>query len=87
MAESGGTFERLFDELKRRKVFRVAIGYLALAWLIAQISDLVLENFDAPGWVIKTILYLLAAGFPVVVFLAWVFEVTPDGVAVEREGE
>ena len=80
MAESGNAFEQLVDELKRRKVFRVAIAYLALAWLIAQISDLVLENFDAPGWIIKTILYLLAIGFPAVLFLAWVFELRPEGV-------
>ena len=51
-------------ELKRRNVFRVGIAYLLAAWLIAQVSELALDSFQAPGWVIKTLLFVLAIGFP-----------------------
>ena len=52
----------LFEELKRRNVVRVGVVYLIVAWLLAQVSDLMLENFEAPGWVIKVIL-LSDSGF------------------------
>ena len=55
----------LFSELKRRNVFRVAAAYVIVAWLLAQVADLALENFGAPDWVIKTILLLLVLGLPV----------------------
>ena len=74
-------------ELKRRNVFRVGVAYLVVAWLIAQVSDLVLENFGAPDWVIKTVLYLLAAGLPVAVILAWAFELTPEGIKRDSEAQ
>jgi hypothetical protein len=54
----------LFTELKRRNVFRVAAAYIIVAWLLAQVADLALENFGAPDWVIKTILLLLILGLP-----------------------
>jgi TolB-like protein len=71
-------------ELKRRNVFRVGAAYVVVAWLIAQVSDLVLANFGAPDWVIKTVLYLLAAGLPVAVILAWAFELTPEGIKLDK---
>jgi hypothetical protein len=54
----------LFEELKRRNVFKVGTAYVVLAWLLAQITDVFLEPFGAPDWVIKTILLVLVAGFP-----------------------
>ena len=48
-----------FEELKRRNVFRVGIAYVIISWLLAQVGDLMLENFGAPGWVIKTFLGFL----------------------------
>ena len=70
----------LFNELKRRKVFRVSIAYLFIAWLVAQVLQLVFESFGTPDWAIKTVLVMLAAGFPFAVFLAWAFEITPKGI-------
>lgn len=69
-----------FNELKRRKVFRVGTGYLLIAWLIAQILQLIFESFGTPDWAIKTVLVLLATGLPIALFLAWAYELTPEGL-------
>jgi TolB-like protein len=76
---------RLFEELKRRNVFKVGTAYVVLAWLLAQITDVFLEPFGAPDWVIKTILLLLVAGFPVALLFAWAFELTPEGIKKEKD--
>jgi hypothetical protein len=70
----------VFTELKRRKVFKVGFAYLFIAWLVAQILQLVFESFGTPDWAIKTVLVLLAAGFPFALFFAWVYEITPEGI-------
>ena len=75
----------LFNELKRRNVFRVGVAYVIISWLLAQVADLMLENFGAPDWVIKTFLGFLIIGFPLALFFAWAFELTPDGVKRESE--
>ncbi len=75
----------LIEELKRRNVFRVGIAYVVIAWLLLQVSDVVLNNIAAPGWVFKAILLVLALGFPLVLFFAWVFELTPEGLKKEKE--
>jgi TolB-like protein len=75
----------LFEELKRRNVFRVGVAYVVMAWLLAQVADLFLENFNAPQWVIQSVLVLLVIGFPLALFLAWAFELTPDGVKKEKD--
>ena len=75
----------LFEELKRRNVFRVAVGYIVSSWLLVQVADIVLENIAAPGWVMQTIMLVLALGFPVVVFFSWAYEVTPEGIKRESE--
>jgi TolB-like protein/Tfp pilus assembly protein PilF len=75
----------LIVELKRRNVFKVGAAYAVLAWLLAQVSDIFLENFGAPDWVIKTILLLLVIGFPLALFFAWAFELTPEGVKREKD--
>ncbi|MEJ2257552.1 MAG: hypothetical protein P8X98_11210 [Woeseiaceae bacterium] len=75
----------LFNELKRRKVFKVGLAYVLVAWLIAQVLQLVFESFGTPDWVIKTVLVLLAAGFPLALFLAWAFEMTPKGLKRDRD--
>ncbi len=73
------------NELKRRNVFRVGIAYVIVSWLLAQVADLMLENFGAPGWVIKSFLGFLIIGFPLALFFAWAFELTPEGVKREAE--
>jgi len=75
----------LFGELKRRNVFRVAVAYAIIAWLTAQIVDLVLDNIEAPSWIIQVLFLLLAVGFVVAVIFSWAFEVTPEGVKLERD--
>ncbi len=76
---------QFFKELQRRNVVRVSIGYIVSSWLLIQVADIVLENIGAPGWVMKTIMLLLALGFPVVAFFSWAYEVTPDGIVRESE--
>ena len=77
----------LFSEFRRRGVIRVAAAYLAIAWLIAQVLDLVSESFSAPEWVMRLSLALLAVGLPVALALAWAFEVRPHGVVPEPDSE
>lgn len=75
----------LFNELKRRNVFKVGIAYVIVAWLVAQILQLVFESFGTPDWAIKTVLVLLATGLPFALFFAWAFELTPDGIKREHD--
>jgi TolB-like protein len=76
---------QVLEELQRRNVVRVAIGYIVSSWLLIQAADLVLENIGAPAWVMQTILLVLALGFPVVLFFSWAYEVTPEGIKRESE--
>ena len=76
-----------FEELKRRNVFRVAIAYIAIAWVVAQVSDLVFENFGASPWFMRSLLIILGVGLPIAIVSAWAFEITPDGIRREDEGE
>jgi adenylate cyclase len=72
-------------ELSRRNVFRVGVAYIVICWIIAQVAELALGSFGAPGWVIKTILLVLALGFPLALFFAWAYELTPEGLKKEKE--
>lgn len=69
-----------FEELKRRKVVRVAIAYLVGAWFLMQIADATFEPLNLPQWSTTLVLWLLALGFPVALILAWALEVTPEGI-------
>jgi len=75
----------LFNELKRRNVFRAGIAYAVLAWLVLQVADVILGNIAAPAWVFKTLLLFVAVGLPFVLFFAWAFELTPEGLKREHE--
>jgi TolB-like protein/Tfp pilus assembly protein PilF len=75
----------LFEELKRRNVFRVGIAYVVVAWLVAQVLELALDSFGSPEWVMKTVLTLMAAGLPFALFFAWAFELTPEGLKKEKD--
>jgi len=77
----------LFNELSRRKVSRVAIGYIIAAWLVAQVADLVADNFLAPVWVMQMIITMLIVGLPISLMLAWAFDLTADGVKWADRGE
>ena len=69
-----------FEELKRRKVYRVAIAYIVAGWALAQGLAQVLPVFDISNSVIRVVIALLLIGFPVALVLAWVFDFTPQGI-------
>lgn len=75
----------LFNELKRRNVFKVAIAYIVVAWFVLQVADVVLNNITAPGWVFKVLMLFVALGFPFAIIFAWAFEMTPEGLKRESE--
>ena len=77
----------LFNELKRRRVFRVAIGYVIAAWLVAQVADLVADNFLAPVWVMQMIITMLIVGLPISLILSWALDLTADGIERTEPGE
>jgi hypothetical protein len=71
----------VWRELKRRNVFRVGAAYAVVAWLLIQAGDILLGNFGAPDWVFKALVAgLLLIGLPLALFLAWAYELTPEGV-------
>ncbi|MBE9550040.1 MAG: adenylyl cyclase, partial [Proteobacteria bacterium] len=72
-------------ELKRRNVIRVGFAYAVVAWVVAQVADLALESFGSPPWVMKTILFLMAIGWVIAIFIAWAYEITPDGIKREAD--
>jgi len=67
------------DELKRRKVFRVAATYAVVAWILMQIGEVTFPALNIPEWVMSTLVVLLLAGFPIAVIFAWIFDKTPQG--------
>jgi TolB-like protein/Tfp pilus assembly protein PilF len=69
-----------FSELKRRNVYKVAVAYAVVGWLVVQISSTVLPTFHAPEWVVQTLVVLVALGFPIALVIAWAFELTPEGI-------
>jgi TolB-like protein/Flp pilus assembly protein TadD len=73
----------LFDELKRRRVFRVAAAYVVVAWLAVQAASIGFPAFDAPPWAMRIFILVVALGFPLALVLAWAFEITPEGVRLE----
>jgi len=75
----------LFNELKRRNVFRMGIAYVVVAWVLLQAIDFVLDVIAAPGWVLQVFLLAAVAGLPVVLIFSWVFEITPEGIKREAE--
>ena len=75
----------LIQELKRRNVFRVGIAYAVGAWVLLQLTDVIGEILELPPWGGKLILLIIAIGFPITLFAAWAFELTPDGIKRENE--
>jgi TolB-like protein/cytochrome c-type biogenesis protein CcmH/NrfG len=69
-----------FAELKRRNVYKVAVAYAVVGWLVIQVSSTVLPTFHAPEWVVQTLIVLVAMGFPIALIIAWAFELTPEGL-------
>jgi hypothetical protein len=76
---------QLFAELSRRNVLRVAVAYVALAWLLLQVIDTITGLISLPTWVGPYALVAVAIGFPIAVFLAWAYELTPKGIRATDE--
>ena len=70
----------VFEELKRRKVFKVGAAYLVVAWLAVQAASIGFPAFEAPPWALRVFILVALLGFPVALVMAWVFESTPEGV-------
>src|SRR6476659_7157516 len=69
-----------FAELKRRHVYRVAIAYGVVAWLLVQVATQVFPFFEIPNWAVRLVVFLTVLGFPVALVIAWAFELTPEGL-------
>ena len=75
----------LIAELKRRKVFRVGAAYAIVAWLLVEVASIELPTFKAPEWVMQVFTFLVILGFPLALILAWAFELTPEGLKLDRD--
>jgi TolB-like protein/Tfp pilus assembly protein PilF len=70
----------IFTELRRRNVYKVAVAYVIVAWLLIQAASILFPTFEAPAWVMKVLISLIILGFPVALIFAWAFEITPEGI-------
>src|SRR5881296_3580088 len=69
-----------FGELKRRNVYKVAVAYAIVGWLLAQIATQIFPFLEIPNWVVRLVIVLIAIGFPIALVIAWAFEATPQGI-------
>jgi TolB-like protein/Tfp pilus assembly protein PilF len=72
--------KNFFAELKRRNVYKVAVAYAVLAWLLIQVATQVFPFFEIPNWGVRLIVLFIVIGFPIALILAWAFELTPEGI-------
>jgi TolB-like protein/predicted Zn-dependent protease len=73
-------FGNFFAELKRRNVYKVAVAYAIVGWLLVQIATQVFPFLEIPTWIVRLVIVLVAAGFPIALVIAWAFELTPEGI-------
>src|ERR1700751_1296846 len=69
-----------FAELKRRNVYKVAVAYAVVGWLLIQIATQVFPFLEIPNWVVRLVIAVVAIGFPIALVIAWAFELTPEGI-------
>src|SRR5207249_3824243 len=74
-----------FRELKRRRVYSVAVAYVVVAWLLIQVATQVFPFFNIPNWIVRLVVLLAIVGFPIAVVCAWAFEVTSEGIKLEGD--
>jgi TolB-like protein len=74
-----------FSELRRRNVYKVAVAYAVVAWLLIQAASILFPTFEAPAWVMKVFVTIIILGFPVALVFSWAFEITPEGIKRESE--
>src|SRR3954470_851794 len=81
-----GMAERnFFAELKRRNVYKVAVAYAVVSWLLIQVASIVFPTFEAPAAAMKILIVLLVVGAPIALALSWAFEITPEGIKREAD--
>src|SRR6266487_17380 len=80
LALEGMNPRNFFAELKRRHVYRVAIAYAVVAWLLIQIATQVFPFFEIPNWAVRLVVLVVVLGFPIALIIAWAFEMTPQGI-------
>src|SRR5438128_9404897 len=78
--ERGRESINFFAELKRRNVYKVAVAYAVVGWLLVQVATQVFPFFEIPNWGIRLVVLIIAIGFPIALFIAWAFELTPEGI-------
>src|SRR5712691_8691310 len=78
-------YKDFFTELKRRNVYKVAVAYLVVGWLVVQVATQVFPFFEIPNWAIQLVVLIMVIGFPIAMVLSWAFEITPEGI--KREGD
>ncbi len=76
---------KFLQEVKRRNVFRVGLVYIFAAWLTVQVVDVMFPALNVPEWVVSAVAVLLLIGFPFALILAWAFEMTPEGIKLEKD--
>jgi TolB-like protein/Tfp pilus assembly protein PilF len=74
-----------FGELKRRNVYKVAVAYAVVAWLLIQVATQVFPFFELPNWAVQMVVLVMVIGFPIAVVCSWAFEMTPEGIKLERD--
>ena len=79
--------QNFFAELKRRNVYKVAVAYAVVSWLLIQAASILFPTFDAPAWTMKVLVVLIALGLPAALIFSWAFEITPEGIVRESEVE
>jgi TolB-like protein/Tfp pilus assembly protein PilF len=79
--------KNFFGELKRRNVYKVAIAYAVVAWLLMQVASQIFPFFEIPNWAVRLVVLLLVIGFPIALVLAWAFELTPEGIKLTESAD
>ncbi len=70
----------LFTELRRRNVFKVGAAYAIVAWLLIEVSSVLLPTFNAPEWIMQVFTLFVILGFPITLLMAWAYEIAPEGI-------
>jgi hypothetical protein len=73
------------SELRRRNVYKIAVAYAVVSWLLIQVATQVFPFFEIPNWAVRLVVLLLILGFPVALILSWAFELTPEGIKRESD--
>src|SRR3977135_4215323 len=79
--------DNFFAELKRRNVYKVAVAYAIVGWLLVQVATQVFPFLEIPNWVIRLVIALVAVGVPIALGIEWAFEATPEGIKRTEEAD